>query len=120
MRVGAPTVPRSVEVPSMVNSACPSKMMNISSHWLWKWCPTPPPGMSHVFRFEQNVLGVLVVVDVVLLVVDKEVFNPSRDRMIGIDYAYLERTQRWVPDVGATHHVAIGLRRERHVAVVVE
>jgi hypothetical protein len=37
-----------------------------------------------------------------------------------LDYAHLERTQRWVANVGAVHHIAISLRRERHVAVVVE
>ena len=63
-------------------------------------------------------LRILVIVDEVLFIVDHEIRNASRDRMVFVHHAHLEGPHR-VADIGASHDIAVILGRERHMAVVV-
>src|SRR5215467_6474004 len=62
----------------------------------------------YVFGFEQNILAVLIVFDVVLLVVHHKILDALRDGVIA-DHADFERPQRWMADVGPALHIAISL-----------
>src|SRR5438067_1153911 len=73
-----------------------------------------------ILSFEQNVLTLLIIVNVMLLVIHHKILNALRDRMLMVDHAHFERPQRRVSDISPTHHIAIRLGRQRNMAVVMQ
>src|SRR5205807_331869 len=74
----------------------------------------------YVFSFEQNILLVLVVFDVMLLVVDREILNALGDGMARIHDMYFEGPQRRMPDISTALDVTISFLAQRYVAVIVQ
>src|SRR5690349_24638995 len=69
---------------------------------------------------QDDVFGVSIIVNEVLLVVHHEILNTSRDRVVPVHDRHLERTQRRMIDVCSAHHLTIVPGEKRDMAAVME
>src|SRR5258708_14693856 len=69
-----------------------------------------------ILGFEQLILGIFVVLDIVLFVVDHEIPNALGDRVRRVSNPHPEGPERGVTDVSSALHFAIRLRSQRDMA----
>src|SRR3954451_6337580 len=73
-----------------------------------------------IFRFQDDVLAVSIIFNVMLFVIDRKVLNSLGNRMLVLGGPDAKRAEWRMADVGSSHHLAIILRTQGDVAAIVK